>query len=217
MHRTRLAFSPIAAAIALVSFPLAAASAELYGGVGSTGGEIGIAQPLGDALSVRLEGNALSYRTHFTTNGIDYDARLRSGNAAAYVDGFLVGSVRVTGGALVGSRKFHGTATSLGGSVTINGVAYPVGPGDALDFDASFPRVTPYLGVGYGHHAGPGLQLYADAGVAYGRPKVTLSPTASLATKVSPSDLLAEQQSVQDKADRYRVYPVLKIGLGYRF
>jgi len=89
--------------------------------------------------------------------------------------------------------------------------------GDALDFDAKFPSVTPYLGLGYGHRTGAGLQLYADAGVAYGRPKVTLSPTASLAAKVSPTDLAAEQVSVQDKADRYRTYPVLKIGLSYGF
>ncbi len=216
MHLNLFA-KPIAFAIALVLFPLAASSAEIYVGAGSTGGEIGVAQSLGDSFTIRLEGNALSYRTHFTADGIDYDARLKSGNAAAFLDGFVIGGVRITAGALIGSRKFHGTATSLGSTVVIHGVSYPVGPGDALDFDAKFPSVTPYLGLGYGHRAGAGLQLYADAGVAYGRPKVTLSPTASLAMKVSPADLLAEQQSVQDKADHYRAYPVLKIGLSYGF
>ena len=216
MHRT-ISAKPIAAAIALVLLPLAASSAEIYAGAGSTGAELGLAQAVGSSFTVRLEGNALSYRTHFTTDGIDYDARLKSGNAAAYLDGFVIGSVRITGGALIGSRKFHGTATGLGNTVQINGVSYPISPGDALDFDAKFPSVTPYLGLGYGHRAGAGLQLYADAGVAYGRPKVTLSPLASLAMKISPTDLLAEQQSVQDKADRYRAYPVLKVGLSYGF
>ena len=46
---------------------------------------------------------------------------------------------------------------------------------------------------------------------------MTLSPTASLAAKVSPADLAAEQLLVQDKADRYRAYPVLKVGLSYGF
>ncbi len=216
MHRTFSA-KPIASALALVLFPLAASSSAIYGGAGSTGGEVGVAQAVGSSFAVRFEGNALSYRSHFTTNGVDYNARLKAGNAAAYVDGFVIGSVRITGGALMGSRKFHGTASTVGGSVVVNGVRYPVSPGDGLDFDARFPTVTPYLGVGYGHRAGPGLQVYADAGVAYGRPKVTLSPTASLAAKVSPTDLLAEQRSVQDKADHYRAYPVLKIGLGYAF
>ena len=148
-------------------------------------------------------------------------ARQRPGNCRVLDAARRAGVARTvqasTGGALIGSRKFDGNATSLGNTVVLNGVTYPVSPGDALDFDARFPTVTPYLGLGYGHRAGAGLQLYADAGVAYGRPKVTLSPTASLAAEVSPTDLLAEQQSVQDKADHYRAYPVLKIGLSYGF
>jgi hypothetical protein len=216
MHLTRAA-RPIAAAIALVLVPLAAASAEVYGGAGSTGAEIGMAQALGSAFTFRLEGNALSYHTHFSASGIDYDARLKASNAGVYLDAVVAGGVRVTGGALLGSRSFSGTATSLGNTVTINGVTYPVAPGDALGFDAKFPSVTPYLGLGWGHRAGAGLQLYADAGVAYGRPKVTLTPSASLAAKVNPADVAAQHASVQDQADHYRAYPVLKIGLSYGF
>lgn len=218
MHRP-FSTSPLAATFALLLLPLAAAGAEIYGGIGTTGGEIGIAQPLGITFGLRLEGNALGYRSHFNADGIEYDTRLKTGNAALFVDGFVAGGLRVTGGALVGSRKFHGTARSLGSTVTINGVVYPVGPGDALDFDARFPTVTPYLGLGWGHRAerSGGLQVYADAGVAYGRPKVTLSPSPSLALKVSPTDLAAQQVSVQDKADRYRLYRVIKLGVGVAF
>jgi hypothetical protein len=142
MHFTRSA-KPIAAAIALVLFPLAASSAEMYGGAGSTGGEIGVAQALGSSFTVRLEGNALSYRTHFSASSIDDDARLKANNAGVYLDVFSVGAVRVTAGALLGSRRLSGTAASLGNTVTINGVTYPVAPGDALGFDAKLPSVTP--------------------------------------------------------------------------
>jgi hypothetical protein len=214
----RLPSAPlIATAIAFALAPAAARSAEVYGGIGTTGGEIGVAQTLAGSLALRLDANALSYSTHFSTSGIDYDAKLKATNAGAYLDYFLVSSVRVTGGALIGSRKFHGTATGLGSTISLNGVSYPVAAGDALDFDAKFPTLTPYLGLGFGHQPGAGLGLYADAGVAYGRPKVTLSPSASLAAKVSATDLAGEQASVQDKADRYRAYPVLKIGLTYGF
>jgi hypothetical protein len=216
MHCPHFA-TPIVAAIVLVLSPIAASSAEIYGGLGTTGAEIGVAQALSDRFSVRLDANTLRYGTHFSTNGIDYDAKLKATNGAAYLDAFVMGGLRVSAGALLGSRKYHGTATSLSGTVTLNGVTYPVGPGDSLDFDAKFPSVTPYLGLGYGHRTGTGLQVYADAGVAYGRPKVTLSPSASLAAKVSATDLAGEQASVQDKADRYRAYPVLKIGVSYGF
>ena len=206
------------AVLALLLAPVTARGAELYGGVGTTGAELGVAQKVSESMAIRLEADALSYRTHFSTNGIEYAAKLKATNAGLYADAFVLGALRLTGGALVGSRKYHGTANSLGSSVTINGVSYPVAAGDTLDFDAKFPSVTPYLGLGYGHRrAGTGLQVYADAGVAYGRPKVTLSPSASLAAKVSSGDLAAEQSSVQQKADRYRVYPVLKVGLSVAF
>ncbi|MEO8924993.1 MAG: hypothetical protein ABI330_19575 [Caldimonas sp.] len=205
-------------AAVLLLGPLTAAAVEIYGGVGTTGGEVGLAQSVAAAASVRVEVNALRYSSSFTTSGIDYDTKLEATNAAVYLDAFFYGNVRVSAGALVGRRKMHGTATGIGSTISFNGVPYPMLPGDALDFEATFPTVTPYLGIGYGHHdAAPGLHLYVDAGVAYGRPKVTLSPTASLLAKVNPADLLAEQSSVQDKADRYRAYPVLKVGLIYAF
>ena len=50
-----------------------------------------------------------------------------------------------------------------------------------------------------------------------GRPDVRLSPSASLAAKINPSDLAAEQASAQDKANRLRAYPVVKIGVAYAF
>jgi hypothetical protein len=53
--------------------------------------------------------------------------------------------------------------------------------------------------------------------VACGRPKLTLSPSATLAAKVAPSDLNREQSSAQEEAAALRVYPVLKLGVNYRF
>ena len=127
-------------------------------------------------------------------------------------------SFRVTGGALAGSRKIHGAARSIGNTIRLNGVVYPVSAGDSLDFDAKFPTVTPYLGIGWGHQAGTtGLHFYADAGVAFGRRDVTLTPSASLAAKLNPADLASEQNSAQDKADSLRYYPVLKFGLRYTY
>ena len=78
--------------------------------------------------------------------------------------------------------------------------------------------MTPYLGLGFGHRAGgTGLRLYADAGVAWGRPEVRLSPSASLAAKINPADLAAERAAAQDKGDRIRAYPVVKLGVAYAF
>jgi hypothetical protein len=208
----------LAALTALSLHTITAGAVEVYGGVGTTGLELGLAQPVAASVVARIDINALDITHSFTTSDIDYDAKLKMSNVGAYIDYFVVGGVRLTGGALIGSRKVHGTARSMGSTIKINGVTYPVDATDTLDFDAKFPTVTPYLGVGFGHDdATPGFHVYADAGVAYGRPKVQLSPSASLAAKVNPADLASEQSSVQDKANDLRTYPVLKLGAIYRF
>ena len=209
---------PIAFAATLALAAIDAHALDAYGGVGTTGVEVGVAQPLGGMLSARLDFNWLHASHHFSTSDIDYDARFKASNAGAYLDAFVAGGFRVTGGALIGQRKIHGVARSPGSTITLNGVVYPVAATDTLDFDADFPTVSPYLGIGYGHRGdAPGWHLYADAGVAWGRPDVRLSPSASLAAKVNPSDLAAEQASAQDKANGLRTYPVVKLGLNYTF
>lgn len=209
----------MAAALAATSlFSQSASAAEIYGGAGTTGAEVGVSARVHESITGRLEFNALSFTRRVTTNNIDYDAKLKASNAGAYLDYFVFGGLRVTGGALIGNRNLHGTARSVGGTFKLGSVAYPAAASDTLDFDAKFPTVTPYLGIGFGHHlAATGLRVYADAGVAYGRPKLTLSPSASLASKVNPTDLASEQRSAQDDVDSLGTYPVLKIGISYRF
>ena len=215
MHATHLIVVALAAA-GLV--PMGANAVEIYGGAGTTGAEIGVSARLSESVVGRLDYNALNFTRRFTTSNIDYDAKLKASNAGVYLDYFVTGGFRLTGGALIGNRNIHGTARSIGGSFTLGGVAYPAAAGDTLDFDAKFPTATPYLGIGFGHHLqAPGLRVYADAGVAYGRPKLTLSPSASLASKVNPADLRGEQRSAQEEANGLRAYPVLKIGISYRF
>ena len=205
--------------VAMLSLTCAQAdAAEVYGGLGTTGLEAGVSQQLSSSLSARVDFNWLRVSRSFTTSDIDYDARIKASNLGLYLDGFVAGGLRVSAGALVGQRKIHGTARSVGNTITLNGIVYPVAPADTLDFDADFPSVTPYLGIGWGHRGdSPGLHLYADAGVAWGRPDVRLSPSASLAAKVNPSDLAAEQASAQDKANGLRAYPVVKLGVAYTF
>ena len=128
---------------------LHALGAEVYGGGGTTGFELGVSQAFADSVGGRIEANTLRVTRDFNTSGVDYDARLKFNNAGLYLDWFVAGgSFRLTAGALVGDRKVHGTARTSGNTIVLNGVTYVLAAGDALDFDAKFPRVTPYLGVG---------------------------------------------------------------------
>ena len=196
-----------------------AMAAEVYGGAATTGVELGVGQTFAERFGLRLEGNSLNLTRNFSTSDVQYDAKVKFGNAGVFADVFIARGFRLTAGALVGDRGIHGVARSVGNTIQLNGVAYPVAAGDSLNFEAKFPTVSPYIGLGWGHQpsATAGLQFYADVGVAIGRPEVTFSPSASLAAKVNPSDLASEQASAQDKANSYRNYPVVKIGLLYAF
>lgn len=207
------------AALATLTFACSpAAAAELYGGLGTTGLEIGVAQPFGNRFSARAEFNSLSASRGFAASNIDYDAKLKFSNIGLFADMFFGGSFRITGGALIGTRKIHGRARSVTNSFEIGGMTYALDPGDTLDFEAKFPNAVPYLGIGWGHHQDtPGLHVYADAGVVFGHPDVTLTPSASLAAKVDSDDLASERNSAQDKANDFRYFPVFKFGLRYSF
>ena len=204
--------------VALSCTGITAVAGEVYGGIGSTGLELGVSHSVSQSLGARLEMNSLRITRDVTTDDIQYDARVKFSNAGLYMDWFVVSGFRLTGGALVGSRKVHGKARSIGNTIELNNVVYPVAAGDSLDFDAKFPSVAPYLGVGWGHHSSArGLHLYADAGVAIGKPKVTLTPTGSLAASINADDLASEQSAAQNEANSLRVFPVFKIGLRYAY
>lgn len=203
---------------ALSCATLNAFAAEVYGGAGTTGLELGFSQPFSDRFGARLEANTLNVSHNLSTSNVDYDTKVKFTTAGVFGDYFLGSSFRITGGALMGNRKIHGVARSISNTIQLNGVTYLVAAGDSLDFEAKFPSVAPYLGIGWGHQQDSGgLHFYADAGAAFGRPKVTLTPTASLAAKLNPTDLASEQSSAQDKANSLRNYPVLKLGVRYTY
>lgn len=197
----------------------AAASAdEVYGGAGTTGVEMGYGLKLDATRGVRVEANLLKYSPSFSTSDVDYDAKLKFGNAGMYFDWFPGdSSFRVSTGALIGPRKLEGTGRPNGGAITINGVAYSA-PGESLYMEAKFPIVSPYIGIGWGHkQSDNGGGFYADFGTAYGRPKVTLTASPGLLAAAGQANIDEEQRRAQDKADKLRFYPVLKVGYSYAF
>lgn len=90
--------------------------------------------------------------------------------------------------------------------------------GDRFDVKIKFPSATPYVGLGYGHHAVKGLGFHADFGVSIGRTKLTATATGpTLSTAVSQADIDAELAELRDGVGKVRVLPQLSIGLNYRF
>ena len=101
----------------------------------------------------------------------------------------------------------------------INGNDYELSD---LHGDVSFDDFAPYAGLGYGNAAGlDGRWHFAfDLGVMFqGKPKVSASATAA-DPGLQPyldADLAAKVADIQDQADAYQFYPVLSIGVSFRF
>ncbi len=103
----------------------------------------------------------------------------------------------------------------------LRGVSVPTN-GSYVFGGKRYPTVMPYFGIGYGHRpASKGLGFVADLGVAYGIPKCsyTLSPELAAAAGPAKSQILAASglDSLRQVMSRYRWYPVLQIGISYRF
>jgi hypothetical protein len=195
-----------------------AAAGEVFGGLGTTGVELGYAAKLAPNAGLHVDAEFLSLKRKFEDNGANYDTKLKFTTLGVYGDLFLTSSFRFTGGAVMGSRKVTGTGVSSGGTITINGQSYVVAAGDSVTVDAKFPTVSPYLGLGFGHgQASEGLGFYFDAGAIFGRPKVKLTPSAALLAAATQSEVDAEQAKLQEKMNKLRAYPVIKFGLSFGF
>jgi hypothetical protein len=200
--------------------PLALAD-EVYGQIGTEGAGIGYGHVLGSLANVRAEFNGVSFSHSFNSGGLHYDGTATLAHAGLYGDFFPAPSVvpfRLTAGVLIGGDNVDATATSMSGTYTINGVAYPT-LGETIHAKATFPVVRPYLGIGFGHSplATKGFSMFFDAGVAYGRPHVDFNVPADIVAEAGQANVNAEEQSLQNSADRLRFYPIVKVGVTYRF
>ncbi|MDR5767489.1 MULTISPECIES: hypothetical protein [unclassified Caballeronia] len=220
MKKSLAACAAAIGTLAALAAPLSHAR-EIYGQIGTEGVGIGYSESLGTRDNVRAEFNGLKFSHNFDAGGLHYDGTASIYHGGFYFDFFPApGTVgfRITAGALIGGDHVDGTATSMNGTYTIDGIAYPTF-GESIHAKAKFPAVRPYIGIGFGHTpvAEKGFSAFFDAGVAYGRPRVTLDVPADIVAAAGQENIDAEQQDLQNKADKLRFYPIVKVGVTYRF
>lgn len=213
-----------AAALAILLATTGAHAREIYGDVGTEGVGIGYAQPLGTRDNIRVEVHGFKLSRSFSAGDTRYDGTARIAHAGIYGDFFPAPTVipfRLTAGVLLGSDEINATATSLTQTyaghlppgISLSGLNQPI------HATARFPAVRPYLGIGFGHTpvAKPGFSAFFDAGVAYGRPHFSYDVPADVALFAGPKVVSEEEQQLEDKLKKLRFYPVVKLGVTYRF
>jgi hypothetical protein len=127
---------------------------------------------------------------------------------------------RFTAGALANNNEITAESKISGATVEVGDSVFTSDQVGRLEGDISFDSLAPYLGIGWGRAVADGLSVSFDLGVVFqGEPEVNLQ---SVGGSFSDNPLLIaeverEEQELQDDADEFDLYPVISLGLSYRF
>ncbi|ANB01867.1 hypothetical protein [Ectothiorhodospira sp. BSL-9] len=193
-----------------------AGSFALGAKVGTTG--LGLEGTYGLRENVNLRGGlyGFTYSTDVEETDVDYDADLKLRSAALLADWHpFNGGFRLSAGAYYNGNELTGKAQ---GELDIGDDGPYQG---SLDATIDWRSFAPYLGIGYGNAVQGGRWSFAfDAGVMF-----TGSPDVSLKGRVNDpalqdefdQDVRREQEELQDDLDDFKYYPVVSLGVTYRF
>ena len=205
---------PCAAAL-LAAGPAAAESFALGAKAGTVG--LGVEGTFRIAEAVNLRGGyyGFDYSTELEENGIEYDGDLDLSNAGLFVDWHpFRGAFRVSVGGVQSGNAFVGTAD---GSLDVGENTYVAEVRADVDWDG----FAPYLGIGWGNAVrAPGLSFSFDLGVMFvGEPAVSLAGTVNdpALEEEFQDDLAREEQTLREELEDAKYYPVVNLGLAYRF
>jgi len=153
-------------------------------------------------------------------SGNHYDAQIKVHAIMALADIYLSkrGAFHFTAGLSTNPARVTATGTPNAGSFEINGHTYTSSQVGVLSGEAKFKKVAPYVGLGFGTAARGGrLAFVFDLGVALGKPRMLLTATGAASNAQLQSDLNAEIADAQEDANKLPGYPVISLGLMYRF
>lgn len=174
----------------------------------------------GSGLNLHLGGAFFSYKYNTTPGaGDDYslNADLKLNSYTALVDWlpFESSSFRLTGGISYNNNEPNVMAVPEINKV-IGGDVYNKDNLGNMEVKLTFNKVNPYIGIGFGNPTGgeSGLGFLFDLGVYYqGAPGVKLHADGLLSPSASPE----QEAIVANNLNWFKWYPVLSLGLSYKF
>ena len=216
-----------AATLATAFAAVPAHAVEPYLATGFPYALIGVAEPLNPYFAVRADFGAIAHHNYSgSTSDNDFRGDIHYSRGALLADWFVFsGGFRLSAGASFNQAKATMRASAHDGKITLGGVQYDA-PASTyyVTSDLSFPKTTPYIGIGWGHHAStPGLSFNFDLGASIGQAKATpLTASPALASELAlnpqgASDLQKENSDYQDAVSKFKAIPQLTLGIGYRF
>lgn len=194
---------------------------SLDGGTTGIGGSLWITAS--DRFTITLGYGALDVNEDYSTAEADYSgtANLANGHALLNWHPFK-GTFHLSGGAIFANDQIDATATPAAGTTfDFNGVSYPASQVGNLTADARLADgVVPYAGLGWSTSPRrEGFGFFASVGVMFsGSVEATLTADGLLASDpIFQQNLAAEEQDLQNELDKYEIFPVVRVGVMYRF
>lgn len=185
---------------------------------GSTGIGAEFTFRLTSKLNARLGGGKYNYSYDGELSDVRYSSALDLSAGSAALDWHPTGGAfRVSGGVMRHGNKLSGVGTPLE-DVDIGNNTYRPSQVGTLSVSADYgKRFAPFATLGFGNGArGKRVFLSFDAGVAFtGNPAVHMTATGSAPGLAS--DLRLEEQNVNSDLRVLKIYPIVSLGLGFRF
>jgi hypothetical protein len=217
----------------LLAFAASPGAAQVA--LGAKGGTLGagveLTVGLSRQLNTRLGINGFEYSERREASDIEYDGEASLRTATALLDWHPGGrGFRLTGGIVYNNTEVTGNSLPpASGVYDLGGVPVPVSILGTLDAKADFDPVVPYVGLGWGNAVAEGKKVgfFFDLGVIFqGEADVELTPNLPANSPINTTPgardaleilLSREERDLESEASDYDLYPVVSLGLTYRF
>jgi hypothetical protein len=214
--------------------PFSALAIQFKGGFAGFG--IDLATPLAQRVNLRIGGSAFQYSGSYNVDGITFDGEVKFRSGTLSLDWFPFNNgFRISPGVTLYNGNNLNAALSVpaGQSFDLGDDTYVAGPGGVYGTGSlSFgKRTAPSLTVGFGNmipRSGRHFSVPFEVGFQYiGDPLLNLnlagtacdpSGCGDLATdSTSQADLQQELSEINSDIRPLRFYPIISLGLAYRF
>jgi hypothetical protein len=171
-------------------------------------------------VGLRANGGIYDYDDTDDLDDIEYDADLKLNSFGAMLDWYpFGGGFRLSLGGRINNNEIdlEGTPTT---TVEIGDVDYTPAEVGTLSGTITTDSLTPAFTLGYGGRLAKGFTFSLELGVMLqGSPKINdLTASGTLANNPAFIQQLAiEEQRAEDDAHDFKLWPIIQIGLLYRF
>lgn len=208
--------------IGAASVPAYAEGLAIGAKASTQGTGVEVTASLSKRLNLRVGAQYFKFNRTFTKNGNSYNGKLKLKSFDALADWYIFGgSFRITGGAVVDRNTLDGIAAQSN-SYNIGSQTFTSAEVGTLTGNIRFRKLSPYLGIGWGNPvAGDSNWTFmVDLGVIFtGTAKVSLSSSGGTFSNnpILLANIIKEENNIQNTLKFFKYYPVVSLGLAYKF